>query len=248
MFGKNPIRKQDLGSPERLWVQEMFSTIQGEGPFQGIPAFFIRLGGCNLKCYWCDTDFESSDTHLSVSEIVNTIGTHVIAGAKPSPGVGYLVVITGGEPFRQDITELLKEIAHMSVKVTVQIETNGTLWLENFGDFIEYGNVVLVCSPKTGKVHPNIIKYCWHWKYICDVLGSSPVDGLPMASTQVKNRSCQIYRPDWNDPWNVVWVQPLDTRPADPYGLWQNTKHTAEVSMKYGYRLCLQQHKIVGLP
>ena len=60
MFGTNPSRKQVLDDGQELWVQEVFYTLQGEGPFSGQPALFIRLAGCNLRCFWCDTEFESS--------------------------------------------------------------------------------------------------------------------------------------------------------------------------------------------
>ena len=51
MFGKNHILKQNLNNGDSLWVQEMFYTIQGEGLYAGWPAIFIRMAGCNLRCY-----------------------------------------------------------------------------------------------------------------------------------------------------------------------------------------------------
>ena len=44
---------------KQFFIQEIFLTIQGEGPMVGIPSIFIRLGGCNLACKFCDTEFES---------------------------------------------------------------------------------------------------------------------------------------------------------------------------------------------
>ena len=61
MFGGNVARKQVLDDGQQLWVQEVFYTLQGEGPWTGHPSIFVRLAGCNLKCFWCDTDFESSN-------------------------------------------------------------------------------------------------------------------------------------------------------------------------------------------
>lgn len=245
MFGKNPIRKQDLTSPERLRVQEIFYTIQGEGPFQGEPCVFIRLWGCNLKCYWCDTDFESNDWNPSVTEIVSEVLTKfkemgTSKGYKPP-----LVVITGGEPLRQNLLDLLGELSDRSIHT--QIETNGTLWVDGLQYFIARGELTLVCSPKTGKVHDSIREWCEHWKYIIDELSSSPEDGLPMASTQVEGKSMEIARPDFSM-WPEVWVQPLDESHHAINKTARNTQHAVKVAMKYGYRLCLQQHKMVGLP
>ena len=53
MFGTNPIRKQNIGDGTTLRIQEIFKTVQGEGPHAGRPAYFVRLAGCNLRCHFC---------------------------------------------------------------------------------------------------------------------------------------------------------------------------------------------------
>ena len=247
MFGNNPIRKQDLSRGERLWVQEVFYTIQGEGPFAGTPAVFVRLGGCNLKCFWCDTDFESSNWEPSIMELVEAVERSFTSNQLHSPHEERLVVLTGGEPMRQDISYLVDELVERNCHV--QIETNGTLWIEELEPHLFANQVTLVCSPKTGKVHEMIHSWCIDWKYICDELSASPVDGLPMASTQVKDRPCNIARPkSWLGNVNTIWIQPLDMDHVDPEITKRNIKHCVKIVMEHGYRLCLQQHKIVGLP
>ena len=59
MFGKNKILKPENHDGSSLDVQEIFATFQGEGPFVGYPSVFVRLGGCNLACDFCDTEFDS---------------------------------------------------------------------------------------------------------------------------------------------------------------------------------------------
>ncbi|HLZ89072.1 MAG TPA: 7-carboxy-7-deazaguanine synthase QueE [Puia sp.] len=99
-----------------LPVMESFYTLQGEGFHQGRAAFFIRLGGCDVGCVWCDVK-ESWDAdnypRLSVEELVAT------ASAYP----GRLAVITGGEPLMHDCTELTREL-HRAGFAT-HIETSG---------------------------------------------------------------------------------------------------------------------------
>lgn len=254
MFGQNPIRKQDLMSPDRLWVQEIFPTIQGEGPFAGMPAVFVRLGGCNLRCYWCDTDFESSEWLPSVPEIVGTIRRCFAEMCGPRGRVSKffppLVVITGGEPLRQDIRPLLENLADMGYHT--QLETNGSLWLKDLEELVKNELLTIVVSPKTGKVNDNIRNWAWDWKYVCDVLSAAPDDGLPMASTQIEGKSVRIARPthDCDVPYHhpVIWVQPLDEDHIDPERTKRNVRHCVEIAQQYGYRLCLQTHKIVGLP
>ena len=82
---------------------EDFYTIQGEGYHSGKSAYFIRLAGCDVGCFWCDVK-ESWDAskypQLSVEEIV----------AKATKEEGRLAVVTGGEPFMHDLTALCEEL------------------------------------------------------------------------------------------------------------------------------------------
>ncbi|CAN0594227.1 unnamed protein product, partial [Ectocarpus sp. 12 AP-2014] len=59
MFGDNPIRPPEKGDGLHLMVKQIFKTLQGEGPHVGTPSIFVRLGGCNLACDFCDTEFEN---------------------------------------------------------------------------------------------------------------------------------------------------------------------------------------------
>ena len=64
------ILKIEQHSGDFLDIQEIFPTLQGEGPFVGQGAIFIRLGGCNLKCNFCDTEFDSfKNFSLKIFEI-----------------------------------------------------------------------------------------------------------------------------------------------------------------------------------
>lgn len=235
MFGNNPIRKQDLSSPSHLWIQEVFPTIQGEGPFAGQPAIFVRLGGCNLKCFWCDTDFESSTWHPHIDELISAI-THAEEHCKTD-----LVVLTGGEPFRQDISKLVHELKGLMYRV--QIETNGIAWIEDFERYLIDGRCSIVVSPKTGKIHDKIRQYADAWKYIVSFDDTDKDDGLPILSTQRKEKSMHIARPNDN---SIVYVQPLDSYDDDENK--QNEKHAIKLVKKYGYRLSYQIHKHLGLP
>jgi organic radical activating enzyme len=235
MFGNNPIRKQDLSSPSQLWIQEVFPTIQGEGPFAGQGAIFVRLGGCNLKCYWCDTDFESSTWHPHVDELINSI-TNAEEHCKTD-----LVVLTGGEPFRQDISKLVHELKGLHYRV--QIETNGIAWIDGFERFLIDGRCTIVCSPKTGRVHEKIRQYASAWKYIVASGEVDEVDGLPITSTQVDGKRIRIARPPEK---SEVYVQPLDS--YDEAKNKGNEILAVHVVKKHGYRLSYQIHKHLGLP
>jgi 7-carboxy-7-deazaguanine synthase len=261
MFGTNKVakRRHDDG---HLHVQEVFYTIQGEGPFTGVPAVFLRLSGCNLRCTFCDTDFESSTwrpTHNQVlAKIKHLAGDHCD-----------LVVITGGEPMLQEIGMLVAELVEHNFRV--QIETAGTVWpgsfdTESITRALASKRLTLVCSPKTGNVHMKVAEHCHDWKYIIGERTSiDPRDLLPAESAQPGDaRSLMLYRP-FLQHHSQIWVQPQEHytvvyAPGDLYtekvsshvrddsATQAAIKRCAGIAMQKGYRLSLQTHKILGLP
>jgi 7-carboxy-7-deazaguanine synthase len=110
-----------------LPVMEAFYTIQGEGFHQGRAAYFIRLGGCDVGCVWCDVkDSWDASAHpkKSISDIV--------AGASGYPG--RLAVITGGEPLMHDCTALTDQLYQAGF--ATHIETSGAYPLSGEWDWI----------------------------------------------------------------------------------------------------------------
>ncbi len=99
-----PIHKLDLSKEGTLDVHSLFYTIQGEGPHCGKPAIFVRLYGCNLQCPGCDTDYTSTKKPMSVAVLRAAIDALKEDEQPDAPKP--IVVITGGEPFRQNITPL----------------------------------------------------------------------------------------------------------------------------------------------
>ncbi|MBI5103229.1 MAG: radical SAM protein [Nitrospirae bacterium] len=99
-------------------VCEMFTSIQGESSYAGLPCTFIRLTGCNLRCAYCDTEYAFAEgREMSRSEVLDYVR---------SSGVP-LVEITGGEPLMQpvEVSALIRSVIDAGYKVL--IETNGSL-------------------------------------------------------------------------------------------------------------------------
>lgn len=247
MHGTNPIRKPVMDDGHILQVVEIFPTLQGEGPRAGEPAIFIRLGGCNLACDFCDTEFERfapMATEDVVAQIENSSLRRGEAGRGalrekssqlsplPSPppnGEGIsLVIITGGEPLRQNIVPLCEAL--ISAGFTVQIETNGTLWRELPEE------VEVVCSPKnTGQgympIRADLLRRTRALKYI--VSATHPLyRDLPDLS------ALNGHAPE-------IFVQPMDEE--DPVKNEANRKHAIDIAIRRGYRVSLQLHKILGI-
>lgn len=102
-------------------VNELFNSLQGEGPDIGVSTVFLRLTGCNVACVWCDTKYAWQEgEELSIAEVVNRISE---VDTFPSKRV----YITGGEPLVQgvELGNLVKKLAYYGYTVTVA--TNGTL-------------------------------------------------------------------------------------------------------------------------
>src|SRR6185369_4148469 len=103
MHGKNPVRGVYRGAGDastKLQVHKVFDTIQGEGPFSGRRAVFVRLSGCQLRCSWCDTAWDDEkDSYRTSHDIAHEAKT--ICSSKE------LVIITGGEPLRQPVMPLI---------------------------------------------------------------------------------------------------------------------------------------------
>ena len=137
-----------------MQVNEIFKSVQGEGPNFGKPAIFLRTAQCNLKCTWCDTkytwdwknyDFSKEVKEMTIDEIKDTITELEIKH----------LVITGGEPLLQqdDLADLL---SFLKPDFYVEVETNCTI-LPNkmLTDLIDQWNV----SPKT-KNSGNPLELC----------------------------------------------------------------------------------------
>lgn len=248
MFGTNPLLRPDLHADGTLAVQESFYTLQGEGPLAGLPAVFLRLAGCNLACTFCDTEFSSGlENRMEVGDLVH----HVTAMAGTAPACR-LLVLTGGEPLRQNVLPFIAALLEADASWVVQIETAGTLWVTGLEPLVQSGRVVLVCSPKTAFVHHKVQRLCSHWKYIVRASAGVDEDGLPVGGTQANSSpSHRLFRPwsvnlTFRDPSDTVWLSPCDEQDAQLNAA--NTQLVTKSCLRYGHRLTLQLHKLVRLP
>lgn len=227
--------KRATGDGVTLAVNSVFYTLQGEGPHAGRPAVFIRLAGCNLQCPLCDTQY-TARAGYDVSELVELALSYSwhMRGRRDAP----LVVITGGEPFRQPIGHLVTSL--ISEGLLAQIETNGTMWQEGPWDD---PRVMVVCSPKVGHVHTKLLPHVAAWKYVARA-DDLAYDGLPRRALDHPTAR-GLYRPP-ADHLAPIYLQPADQQDADTNAV--NARAVAESCMQHGYRLCLQMHKIVNVP
>ncbi len=100
-------------------VNEMFVSVQGEGPYMGIPMFFIRFTGCNLRCEWCDTQYAFYEgKEMSIQEILKEVKK---AGRE-------WICLTGGEPLLQE--DIYKLVDLLLKEHRIILETNGSILID----------------------------------------------------------------------------------------------------------------------
>lgn len=120
---------------EMLPLMEEFYTIQGEGYHTGTAAYFIRIGGCDVGCHWCDVK-ESWNAELHPP-------THIEKIVDNAKKYAETVVVTGGEPLTWDMTQLTTQLKEAGLRV--HIETSGAYSVSGSWDWF-------CLSPKKNKL------------------------------------------------------------------------------------------------
>ena len=208
-------------STQLLPVMEHFYTIQGEGFHQGRAAYFVRLGGCDVGCVWCDVkDSWDANAHpkMSVSEIAATIIE--IIPSQISTAFKPLVVITGGEPLMHDLTELTNSLQAKGFETN--IETSGAHPLSGSWDWI-------CLSPKKFKAPlPEVVPFAHELKVV--IFNQSDFKWAEEYAAQV-SPGCKLYlQPEWD---KASVVTPLIIEYIKQHPQWE---------------LSLQIHKYINVP
>ncbi len=210
-----------------LPVMESFYTIQGEGFYQGSAAYFIRLGGCDVGCVWCDVkDSWDASKHPQyqiesiVAKAVEEVSTQSTVDRQPSTVNGVLAVVTGGEPLMHQLDALTDELHAKGFRTN--IETSGSSPLSGHWDWI-------CLSPKKFKPPlPEVIAVASELKVV--IFNRSDFDWAEKYAAQVA-ASCKLYlQPEWDKASQMVPLV-VDYIKANPK-----------------WELSLQLHKYINVP
>ena len=163
-----------------LPVMEHFYTLQGEGFHQGKAAYFIRLGGCDVGCVWCDVK-ESWDQEKHPQIDIRSLRFEV----EKTPAD--IVVVTGGEPLMHNLDSLTKELQQAGCKT--HLETSGAYPLSGHWDWI-------CLSPKKFKAPlPGILPHANELKVV--IYNKSDFDWAEKYAGLV-SASCKLFlQPEW---------------------------------------------------
>lgn len=241
MTNQQPPERKDTGDGSILDLHSMFFTIQGEGPFTGHRAIFVRLAGCNLQCPGCDTEYTEGRRVIGLNVLVSrVVALHQAQDAHNYPFP--LIVITGGEPLRQTIGPFVAEL--LKLGYPVQIESNGMfepdkVLLDLYNWYKPF--LTLVVSPKTAKVNPKAAGIASCFKYVMQAGYVDPEDGLPMFALE-HFKGGKPARPPKR---TKIYLNPYDEK--DTVKNAANLAACAESCKKYGHILGVQLHKLAGL-
>lgn len=208
-------------SLQTLPVMEHFYTLQGEGYHQGKAAYFIRLGGCDVGCVWCDVkESWDADKHpkFSLDEIIAMVEQGTAENNQRNEDV--IVVITGGEPLLHQLDALT--LALQQKGFATNIETSGSSPLSGHWNWI-------CLSPKKFKAAlPEVIKKADEIKIV--VFNKSDFAWAEKYAAMVKP-TCKLYlQPEW-DKSSAVTPLIIEYIKQNPQ-----------------WRLSLQIHKYINVP
>ena len=227
-----------------LLVTSMFYTFQGEGPYSGHPAVFVRLAGCNIgakeDCPWCDTRFNFDEgTEMLITDVVRRV-------QDLGQGKAKLVVVTGGEPLLQ--SESLEELNVQlnAAGFHVQVETNGYFVKPDMLD-----GAMVVISPKIPHNKESYLPVRESWKlrhmtflkYVVSADPDSPyfnlpedalTSGLPIYVSGMAVYKRQYAKGEIADIWDTTMIDHEQTA--------ANYKRAARLALEHGLRVSYQTH------
>lgn len=209
-------------------VSEIFYSVQGEGPYTGYPAIFVRFAKCPVRCKWCDSKFSWKDgLRYSFAELVEKVNSF---GVREIP-----VILTGGEPSIVDeifLSDFIKQLKFL--KYFVHVETAGIKWVNCFSDCD-----LVVVSPKMVWYEKKSKEYLYVltqykvfsknicWKFVI----KDETDVVFMRSLVGELEIVD----------NQVWLMPEGRTREEVI---KNIKRVIEIAKKYSYKVSDRLHII----
>lgn len=253
-MGSLPITNPD-SSADTLRIAETFASIQGEGKLTGVPSFFVRTSGCNLRCTWCDTPYASWDPEGPTRTVQDIVDEARASGTTHA-------VLTGGEPM---LPPAIVSLSHAlrTAGFHITIETAGTIVRPVACDLLSLSPKLANSTPtadprdpagtwadrhESRRLNPDALRELWQ--------GS---DQLRAANPLGWDRQCKFVVTDEQDLEEIKAViamldegsPPDQHTPADdillmPEGTAEPTQHARDtvhrICMKTGFRYCTRLH------
>lgn len=164
-------------------IVETFHSVQGEGAWTGVSAYFIRLAGCDVNCPWCDQKESWSEKNYPRKEVSDLAFEAKLA----NPAI---VVITGGEPLMHDLNPITKQLKELSLQV--HLETSGAYPFSGQFDWVTF-------SPKRYRLpHESIYSQVNELKVVVET--TSDLQWAETEARKVPYGTVKYLQPEWNTP------------------------------------------------
>lgn len=222
---------------QKLKVNEVFQSLQGEGSFTGVPSIFVRLQGCPVGCSWCDTKHTweiSLEEETTADKVMqqNFESSEWFSASKEAlfalfDTQGYVakhIVLTGGEPCMYDLTEFTR-LAH-SKGYSTQIETSGTF------EILTSEDTWVTVSPK--------INMQGGYKMRNDALARANEIKHPVAMQKHIDELDLLLASMDQSALPLIYLQPISQQK-------RATDLAVKTCIQRNWRLSLQMHKYIGL-
>jgi len=225
-------------------ISEIFTSVQGEGIYAGIPMVFVRFSGCNLKCDYCDTPLSRpavAGKIQTVAEIIEDIEKELESAKKVS-----IISFTGGEPLMhaEIISEIIPHFKKRSIKT--YLDTNGTLY-EKFSKIAEGIDYVAMdiklpsaCSQDYWREHLEFLKIAKKNIFVKIVVTSKSTDN------EFKKAVETIAAVDVSIPLIIQPVTPIKNVNTMPFERIRALKKFAETKLE-NVSIIPQMHKKLGI-
>lgn len=219
-----------------LRIAEIFSSLQGEGQWNGVPSVFVRVSGCNLRCVWCDTPYASWNPEGPVRDVESVAEEVLVTGIQH-------VVLTGGEPMLFEGVAMLAGILKAKGRI-LTIETAGTVFREIACDLMSI-------SPKLAHSTP-VHDVRWAAKHEESRLNLPVLRALceayPFQLKFVVNPEAGVE--DLQEIEDLLSELPISARSnvlvmpegLDPETLWRRARLLVPHCLKRGWRLSPRMH------
>ena len=242
----NPAPKTDS-----LRISETFASIQGEGKLTGVPSFFVRTSGCNLRCTWCDTPYASWEPEGPVRTIDDIVDEAKSSGVRHA-------VLTGGEPMLPPAIVPLSH-AFREAGFHITIETAGTIVRDVACDLMSLSPKLANSTPhgdprdpsgawgerhEQRRLNPEALRTLWHgspasprtWDRQCKFVVTSPLDLTEIDSVigmlDVGRDAAE------RTPASDILLMPEGTAEPTP----EARDAVQKICMETGYRYCTRLH------
>ena len=216
-----------IAKADTVYINEVFVSVQGEGPLTGVPSLFVRFALCNLRCPWCDSKYTFKEYEaIHIDKLKKRLSSMLNYYAVKN------IVFTGGEPLLQqkELFLLIRWLRHYYLnRYTIEIETNGTVM--PMSEFERVENLYFNVSPKLQSANNRYIKN--YDKTIDKFKGLNSIFKFVVGSQEDFIEALDFIK-KYNIDKDKIWLMPLGVSVQE---LRNSANVVLDASLQYGFKI-----------